>query len=86
MTCVSRHLILLGDSIFDNRSYVPRGQPGVIDQLKSRVKDQGWNATLLAVDGNVLSHIPDQIKRIPRDATHLFISIGMIDRFHIDMI
>ncbi|UJR35797.1 hypothetical protein I4U23_028545 [Adineta vaga] len=70
-----RHLILLGDSILDNGSYV-RGQPAVIDQLKTKIKDQGWKATLLAVDGNVLSHIADQIKRVPDDATHLFISIG----------
>ncbi|CAF0754996.1 unnamed protein product [Rotaria sp. Silwood1] len=68
------NIILLGDSIFDNRSYVGRDQPAVIDQLKTKVKDFGWNATLLAVDGNVLSHIADQIKHVPCDATHLFIS------------
>ncbi|CAF3377909.1 unnamed protein product [Rotaria sp. Silwood1] len=70
------NIILLGDSIFDNRSYVGRDQPAVIDQLKTKVKDFGWNATLLAVDGNVLSHIADQIKHVPCDATHLFISTG----------
>ncbi|CAF4293896.1 unnamed protein product [Rotaria sordida] len=73
-----RHLILLGDSIFDNRSYVGRDQPAVIDQLKAKVKDFNWNATLLAVDGNVLSDVGNQIKRVPSDATHLFISIGKI--------
>ncbi|CAF1143387.1 unnamed protein product [Rotaria sordida] len=71
-----RHLILLGDSIFDNRSYVSRDQPAVIDQLKAKVKDFDWNATLLAVDGNVLSDVGNQIKHVPSDATHLFISIG----------
>jgi len=76
MACAIRHLVLLGDSIFDNCSYVGKGQPAVIDQLKAKVKDQGWNATLVAVDGNVLSHVADQIKRVPRDATHAFISIG----------
>ncbi|CAF0964801.1 unnamed protein product [Adineta steineri] len=75
MASAIRHLILLGDSIFDNGSYV-RGQPAVIDQLKSKVKEHGWNATLVAVDGHVLSHVTDQIKRIPKDATHLFVSIG----------
>ena len=76
MACGIRHLILLGDSIFDNGSYVGRGQPAVIDQLQAKVKDQGWNATLVAVDGHVLSHVADQIKKVPRDATHLFVSIG----------
>ncbi len=81
MASAIRHLILLGDSIFDNGSYVDRGQPAVIDQLKAAVKDQGWNATLIAVDGHVLSHVADQIKRVPRDATHLFVSIGNIHIF-----
>lgn len=80
MACTIRHLILLGDSIFDNRSYVGRGQPAVIDQLQAKVKEQGGNATLVAVDGNVLSHVADQIKHIPRDATHLFISIGIFEK------
>jgi hypothetical protein len=80
MTSTQRHLVLLGDSIFDNRSYVGKRQPSVIDQLKSAIKNQGWNATLVAVDGNVLSDIADQINRVPRDATHLIVSIGIIDR------
>jgi hypothetical protein len=70
-----RHLVLLGDSIFDNGSYV-RGRPSVIDQLKTKIKDQGWNASLIAVDGNILSDVSHQIKNVPRDATHLFVSIG----------
>jgi hypothetical protein len=78
MACANRHLILLGDSIFDNGSYVDRGQPAVIDQLKAKAQDQGWNATLIAVDGDVLSGVAHQIKRVPRDATHLFVSIGNI--------
>lgn len=79
MACTSLHLILLGDSIFDNGSYVARSQPAVIDQLKAKIKDQGWNATLIAVDGNVLSDVANQIKRVPKDATHLFVSIGNIN-------
>jgi len=85
MSSSMRHLVLLGDSIFDNGSYVDSGQPSVIDQLKAAVRDQGSNATLVAVDGNVLSHVADQIKRVPRDATHLFISIGIIDSFLVEI-
>ena len=33
-------------------------------------------ATLLAVDGSVTADIPDQVKRIPANATHLLLSVG----------
>ena len=79
MASAKRHLVLLGDSIFDNGCYVGKGNPGVIDQLKAKVHPYQWQASLLAVDGNVLSHIANQIKKIPSDATHLFISIGKTD-------
>ena len=68
------HLVLLGDSIFDNRAYVAAA-PAVIDQLKQRVP-QGWQATLLAVDGNTSADIPQQLQRMPQDATHLVLSVG----------
>jgi hypothetical protein len=68
------HLVLLGDSIFDNRAYVAGG-PAVIDQVQQRVP-QGWQATLLAVDGNTSADIPQQLQRIPKDATHLVLSVG----------
>jgi hypothetical protein len=45
------HIVLLGDSIFDNGAYVSGG-PDVVAQLRSRLP-QGWEATLLAVDGAV---------------------------------
>lgn len=43
------HLILLGDSIFDNAAYVGE-QPDVIEQLRAKLPE-GWNATLKAIDG-----------------------------------
>src|SRR3712207_2336551 len=43
------HVVLLGDSIFDNAAYV-RGGPDVIRQLQG-VLPAGWKATLRAVDG-----------------------------------
>jgi hypothetical protein len=72
------HLVLLGDSTIDNKFYVGKGNPAIIDQLKLRVKERGWNATSVAVDGHSISHIPTQLTRIPSDTTHLFISIGRI--------
>jgi hypothetical protein len=68
------HVVLLGDSIFDNARYVP-DRPAVIDQLRRRLPS-GWQATLLAVDGNITADVPGQLGRLPRDATHLFVSVG----------
>ena len=68
------HVVLLGDSIFDNARYVPGG-PAVIDQLRERLP-LGWWATLVANDGDVVSDLARQIPLIPADATHLVVSIG----------
>jgi hypothetical protein len=68
------HVVLLGDSIFDNGGYVP-GRPAVIEQVRGQLP-AGWNATLLAVDGDVTSDVPGQLARVPADATHFFVSIG----------
>lgn len=70
------HLVLLGDSILDNASYVPGGRPAVIDQVRSRLPD-GWAATLLARDGSVIDSVLGlQLSKIPGDASHLVLSVG----------
>jgi hypothetical protein len=68
------HVVLLGDSIFDNARYVP-GRPAVIDQLR-RSLPGGWLVTLLAVDGHVTEDVVNQLKGLPADATHLVVSAG----------
>ena len=68
------HIVLLGDSIFDNGVYVP-GQPDVVRQLRSALPG-GWTATLCAVDGAVTRSVAGQVARIPSDATHLVVSVG----------
>jgi hypothetical protein len=68
------HVVLLGDSIFDNARYVPGGPP-VIDQLRQALPP-GWSATLLAVDGHTTADVADQLARVPADATHLVVSAG----------
>ena len=45
------HLVLLGDSIFDNAAYV-RGAPDLVRQLRGQLPTT-WDATLLAVDGSI---------------------------------
>lgn len=68
------HLVLLGDSIFDNAAYVA-GAPAVIEQVRSLLP-AGWKATLLAVDGNVATDVREQVTLIPADVTHLVMSVG----------
>jgi hypothetical protein len=68
------HVVLLGDSIFDNARYVP-DRPPVVEQLRKGLPG-GWRATLLAVDGHTAGDVPGQLARLPADATHLVVSAG----------
>lgn len=68
------HVVLLGDSIFDNAAYVGGG-PDVIRQLREAVP-QGWKATLRAVDGAVTGSVGRQLQGLPADASHLVVSVG----------
>ncbi len=68
------HVVLLGDSIFDNAAYVPGG-PAVIDQLRALLPEE-WAASLLAVDGHVTADVETQLENVPKDATHLVVSCG----------
>jgi hypothetical protein len=79
------HVVLLGDSIFDNAAYVAGG-PDVVTQLRAALPD-GWSATLRAVDGAVLADVERQLARVPRDATHLVVSAGGNDALgHADLL
>jgi hypothetical protein len=69
-----RHIILLGDSVFDNGAYVGSG-PDVVHQLRSIVP-AGWLCTLLAADGAITTDVKAQLNRIPSDGTHLVVSAG----------
>ncbi|NIL97971.1 MAG: SGNH/GDSL hydrolase family protein [Planctomycetales bacterium] len=68
------HVVLLGDSVFDNGVYVPGG-PAVIEQLVWRLPE-GWTASLLAVDGDVTRDVAGQLAGLPAAATHLVVSVG----------
>jgi lysophospholipase L1-like esterase len=68
------HIVLLGDSIFDNKSYVGSDR-SVIEHLKALIP-RDWNATLCAVDGDTTEGIPRQLLNIPNSATYLFVSVG----------
>jgi GDSL-like lipase/acylhydrolase family protein len=69
-----KHIILLGDSIFDNKAYV-KGGLDVIAHLRQLIPTD-WNATLLAVDGSTVENVRSQISGLPADATNLVVSVG----------
>jgi len=68
------HIVLLGDSVFDNGPYVAPGQE-VIAHLRRRLP-AGSQATLLARDGAVLAGVAEQVRKLPPAGTHLFVSAG----------
>ena len=68
------HLVLLGDSIFDNSAYT-RGGPDVVSQVR-RILPEGWTASLSAVDGATTGDIARQVHALPTEATHLVLSVG----------
>jgi hypothetical protein len=68
------HVALLGDSIFDNRSYT-RGEPDVVSHLRGLLPPH-WRASLLAVDGTVSAELAEQLPGVLSEITHLVISVG----------
>lgn len=70
---MSHHLVLLGDSIFDNTVYVDPGC-SVSEHLAEIA--QGMTISLVAVDGHMTRDMHAQFGEIPEGATHLALSIG----------
>lgn len=68
------HVVLLGDSIFDNGAYT-RGGPDVITQLRA-ILPEGWRATLAAVDGATTHDFDRQLRALTSDVTHAVLSLG----------
>jgi lysophospholipase L1-like esterase len=69
-----KHIVLLGDSVFDNKAYIDGGLD-VIEHIRRQIP-AGWKASLLAVDGSVVENVRKQSLDLPDDATHLVISAG----------
>ena len=68
------HVVLLGDSIFDNGRYTGGGLD-VVTQVQGHLPS-GWSASLLAVDGSVTANVAAQMQRLPDNATHLVLGVG----------
>lgn len=74
---MSRHVVLLGDSIFDNAPYVAKGCE-VDSQLQALLGD-GHRVILLARDGDVLADVKKQVSRLqdmPVQSTNLVMNCG----------
>ena len=69
-----KHICLVGDSIFDNDEYIP-GEPGVIEQLRRSIP-KNWSAFKVAVDGDCIEDVPNQLENVPTHTTDLVVSIG----------
>ena len=71
---MGKHIILAGDSIFDNAVYVP-GEPCVTEQLRALVGDTS-SVSMIAVDGDYVSDVWRQVRFFPEGATHILVSAG----------
>lgn len=69
-----KHICLMGDSIFDNDEYIP-GEPGVIEQMRRSIP-KSWSAFKVAVDGDCIEDIPNQLEKVPTHTTDIVVSIG----------
>lgn len=67
-------VVLLGDSILDNRAYTGGG-PDVVTQLQAALPP-GWRAVLAALDGSTTEDVPLQLSQLPEDAAVLVLSAG----------
>lgn len=68
------HLVLLGDSIFDNAAYTAGG-PALIDQVNDLLP-AGWRASLCAIDGATTRDVASQLISVSPDASHFVLSVG----------
>ncbi|MBK6688369.1 MAG: SGNH/GDSL hydrolase family protein [Deltaproteobacteria bacterium] len=70
---MGQHLVLVGDSVFDNRAYT-RGEPEVAVHLREILAS--WDVTLRAVDGTTTVDLGPQLAEFPGDATQVVVSVG----------
>lgn len=70
---MGQHLVLVGDSVFDNRAYTG-GEPEVAAHLRDVLP--GWGVTLRAVDGSTTTDLLPQLEDFPVDATQVVLSVG----------
>ena len=79
-------IVLLGDSVFDNKAYVGEGELDTIGRLREALP--GHECVLLAVDGSVTEDVVEyQIPAIPAGTDVVFVSSGGNDALrHADIL
>lgn len=70
-------IVLLGDSSFNNVKYVPAGS-SILELLRPRLPE-GVKAVSRALEGNTILDVISQAGKLPSEASHLFVSVGMAD-------
>lgn len=70
MTCV----VLVGDSIFDNKAYT-NGGPDVTAHLQTMAPSRA-TVVRCAVDGTTTANVANQYPGIPSEASHVVLSLG----------
>lgn len=78
----TRHVVLLGDSIFDNGPYVASELETTSSHLQA-VLPEGWQVNLLAVDGHITRDVAKQMAGMPTTASHLVVSVGGNDALQV---
>ncbi|MEJ7730880.1 MAG: GDSL-type esterase/lipase family protein [Polyangiaceae bacterium] len=68
------HVVLVGDSVFDNTAHVGRG-PDVSAHLR-RLLPSTERVSCCAVDGATTADMGGQLEAMPDDGTHLVLSLG----------
>ena len=72
-------IVLLGDSILDNRMYVSSGM-SVAEQLQKETRDNGYEVEMFAVDGAMIRDVESQLHQLPLEyntsETVIVLSVG----------
>ena len=71
---MDHHVALLGDSVFDNRSYTG-GQPDVAAHLRDLLPPS-WQVTLGALDGSTTTELRRQLASVRDHISHIVLSVG----------
>jgi len=70
-------IVLLGDSSFNTVKFAPPGA-SILELLRARLPE-GVKAVSRALDGNGILDVYSQANKLPSEASHLFVSVGLAD-------
>lgn len=68
------HVVLAGDSVFNNANYVQEGFS--VSELLEVALPGNCKNSMIAVNGCFISEVSEQLKQLPEDTSHLFLSCG----------